>query len=70
MALTNLDKTTHLLLHVHGCVHCGGLIRREELEGRGHTTGIFSCPKCGVEGPLNLVISEVNGSPPTPPVSQ
>lgn len=65
MASTDLDKTTHPLLHVHVCVHCGSAIRREELEGRGHTTGIFPCPKCGVEGPLNLEIREVNGSEPT-----
>lgn len=56
-----------MLLHVHVCVHCGSAMRREELEGRGHTTGIFSCPKCGVEGPLNLEIREVNGSELTPP---
>lgn len=67
MAAPDLNKTNHSLLHVHVCVHCGSVIRREELEGRGHTTGIFPCPKCGVEGPLNLEIRDANGSEPTPP---
>ena len=49
----------HFLLHVHVCVHCGSAIRREELEGRAHAIGIFTCPKCGFEGPLNLEIREV-----------
>jgi predicted RNA-binding Zn-ribbon protein involved in translation (DUF1610 family) len=46
-------------LHFHVCVHCGSAIRREEYEGRALTSGIFPCPKCGVEGPLNVVIREV-----------
>lgn len=50
------------LVHVHVCVHCGAVYRREEMEGRVHTTGIFLCPKCGVEGPLNLEIREMNES--------
>lgn len=65
MVPTDPDKATHTLLHVHVCVHCDSAIRREELEGRGHTTGIFPCPKCGIEGPLNLEIREVNGSEAT-----
>jgi len=64
MELTDHDKTTHPLLHVHVCVHCKNAIRREELEGRGHTTGIFPCPKCGIEAPLNLEIRDMNGSGP------
>lgn len=66
MVPTDSDKTIHPLLHVHMCIQCNNAIRREDLEGRGHTTGIFPCPKCGVEGPLNLEIREVNGSEPTP----
>lgn len=50
------------LIPVHVCVHCGRAIRREELEGRAHTTGIFVCPECGAEGPLNLEIREMNES--------
>lgn len=55
-------KVKHSLLHVHVCVNCGGAIRREELEGRAHATGIFTCPKCGFDGPLNLEIREVEDS--------
>jgi predicted RNA-binding Zn-ribbon protein involved in translation (DUF1610 family) len=50
----------HRLLHVHVCVRCGSAIRREELEGRAHAIGIFTCPKCGFEGPLNLEIREMD----------
>jgi predicted RNA-binding Zn-ribbon protein involved in translation (DUF1610 family) len=57
-----LNKPNHSLLHVHVCVHCGRATRREELEGRAHTTGIFACPKCGSEGPVNLEIREVENS--------
>lgn len=52
------------LLHVHVCVRCGGVFRREEVNGRAHTTGIFFCPKCGVEGPLNIEIVELEFSEP------
>jgi predicted RNA-binding Zn-ribbon protein involved in translation (DUF1610 family) len=47
------------LLHFHMCVHCGSTFRREKYEGRALTSGIFSCPKCGLEGPLNVAIREV-----------
>lgn len=70
MLPTDSNRPHHHLLHVHVCVHCGREIRREELEGRGHTTGIFPCPKCGVEGPLNLEIRDTNGSESTPPKSE
>lgn len=43
-------------LHVHVCTHCGTPFRREEVEGRVHTTGLFLCPKCEIEGPLNVEI--------------
>jgi predicted RNA-binding Zn-ribbon protein involved in translation (DUF1610 family) len=44
------------LIHVHVCVHCGAISRRETFEGRALSSGIFTCPKCGEEGPLNLQI--------------
>lgn len=58
---TNLNKpndneTNDPFVHVHVCVHCGGAFRREEFEDRAHTTGIYLCPKCGLEGPLNIEI--------------
>ncbi len=45
------------LLHV--CVHCGSVFRREEYIGRAITSGIYHCPKCGLDGPLNIEIREV-----------
>jgi hypothetical protein len=47
------------LLHVHVCLYCAIAFRREEVEGRVHTNGLFVCPKCGTEGPLNIEIREV-----------
>jgi predicted RNA-binding Zn-ribbon protein involved in translation (DUF1610 family) len=44
------------LIHVHVCVHCGSIFRREDFEGRAITSGLFTCPKCGDEGPLNVEI--------------
>lgn len=48
------------LLHLHVCLHCASAFRREEVEGRVHTTGLFICPKCSKEGPLNIEIREVH----------
>jgi len=45
--------------HFHICVHCGGAFRREEFGARAITSGIYTCPKCGHEGPLNVEIREV-----------
>lgn len=47
------------LLHVHVCLHCTSVFRREEVEGRVHATGLFICTKCGKEGPLNIEIREI-----------
>ena len=52
MPTTVPNEMSHPLLHFHVCVHCGVSFRREEVEGRVHTTGLFLCPKCGREGPL------------------
>lgn len=48
------------LTHVHVCAHCGRAFRREVFEGRMHDTGIFACPNCGTEGPLNIEIRELD----------
>jgi len=55
----NTNEPSLLLLHVHVCLHCSCLLCREEMEGRVHTTGLFVCPRCGKEGPLNIEIQEV-----------
>jgi predicted RNA-binding Zn-ribbon protein involved in translation (DUF1610 family) len=45
--------------HVHVCIHCGAAFRREEFSGRAITSGIYTCPKCGLDGPLNVEVREV-----------
>jgi hypothetical protein len=55
-----------MLFPAHVCTRCGGVSRREALEGRMHLTGIFRCPKCGAEGPLNLEIREPSDFEPGP----
>jgi hypothetical protein len=54
------QKPQSSLLHVHVCSHCTHVFRREEVEGRVHTTGLFICLRCGREGPLNIEIREMN----------
>ncbi len=56
----NTKKQEMPLMHFHVCVHCGSPFRREEVEGRVHTTELFLCPKCGIEGPLNIEIREID----------
>ena len=60
MSGTASKEMNSSLLHFHVCVHCASPFRREEVEGRVHTTGLFLCPKCGTEGPLNIEIREIN----------
>ena len=45
--------------HFHVCIHCGSAFRREEFTGRAITSGVYHCPKCGLDGPLNIEIREV-----------
>lgn len=47
------------LIPVHVCIHCGATSKREAFEGRALNSGIFPCPKCGEEGPLNVEIKRV-----------
>jgi len=47
------------LMHVHVCPHCGYLLRREEVDGRQVASGMFHCPKCDLDGPLNMEIRDV-----------
>jgi len=60
-AMKNSNSPPAGLLHFHVCLHCRSPFRREEVEGRVHTTGLFVCPKCGKEGPLNIEIHEIDG---------
>jgi hypothetical protein len=54
--MNDLGSSLPVPVPVHKCVGCGGIFRREAFEGRMHLTGIFTCPSCGTEGPLNLEI--------------
>jgi predicted RNA-binding Zn-ribbon protein involved in translation (DUF1610 family) len=45
--------------HFHVCIQCGGAFRREEFGARAISSGIYTCPKCGHEAPLNVEIREV-----------
>ncbi|MDR3722869.1 MAG: hypothetical protein P4K83_00075, partial [Terracidiphilus sp.] len=57
--VTNESKDRDFpLLHVHVCVHCGSAFRREVFTGRAITSGVYRCPNCGIEGPLNIEIRE------------
>jgi predicted RNA-binding Zn-ribbon protein involved in translation (DUF1610 family) len=47
------------LLHVHVCIQCGHVLRREELDSRQVASGVIRCPKCGRDGPLNIEIREI-----------
>lgn len=53
---TDLAEPHEPFIHVHVCVHCGRASRREEFDDLAQTTGIYLCPECGVEGPLNIEI--------------
>lgn len=55
-----MRTTPDSFIHVHVCVHCGGVFRREEFEDRAQTTGIYPCSKCGKEGPLNIEIRAID----------
>jgi len=57
---TNLNEPDGPLIHVHVCVYCGNVFRREEFENRAQTTGIYLCTRCGKEGPLNIEIRTVD----------
>jgi predicted RNA-binding Zn-ribbon protein involved in translation (DUF1610 family) len=52
------EQNASNLIHVHACAHCGAIFRREAFEGRALTSGLFTCPKCGDEGPLNVEIRD------------
>jgi predicted RNA-binding Zn-ribbon protein involved in translation (DUF1610 family) len=68
--MSDTDEHKPDLNHFHECVHCGSAFRREEYEGRALTSGVYLCPKCGLEGPLNVVIREEECASPAVAVLQ
>lgn len=48
-------------VHVHVCVYCGNVRRREEISAREMGSGIFHCPNCESSGPLNVEILDWRG---------
>jgi predicted RNA-binding Zn-ribbon protein involved in translation (DUF1610 family) len=55
-----MDENDSGLIHLHICIHCGHARRRKDVEDREVSSGILHCPKCGLDGPLNI---EVRDSP-------
>jgi predicted RNA-binding Zn-ribbon protein involved in translation (DUF1610 family) len=53
------DRKIGELFHVHACIYCGFTRVREEVEIRELASGILHCPKCDLEGPLNVEIREM-----------
>ena len=47
-----------LFIHVHVCLNCGQILRREEADSREVASGMFHCSKCNCDGPLNIEIRE------------
>jgi predicted RNA-binding Zn-ribbon protein involved in translation (DUF1610 family) len=56
------DRSHRELAHYHACIHCGSRFRKEDFDGRTIATGIYPCSKCGLEGPLNIVIQPSDNS--------
>ena len=54
-----LDDRDTGLIHIHACIHCGHSRRREEVEDREISSGILHCPKCGIDGPLNVEVQDL-----------
>jgi hypothetical protein len=54
--------------HFRICIHCDSAFRREELSGKAIATGIYTCPKCGLDSPLIVEMREVKASDKTPDV--
>jgi hypothetical protein len=43
-------------IHVHICMNCTKVSRRDDPDGVPDLTGIFRCSVCGHEGPLNVQV--------------
>lgn len=61
--MANEDSTARgepQLVHVHVCIHSGHLLRWEQVDSQQVGSGIFHCPKCDLDGPLNLEIRDAS----------
>lgn len=56
----DLGDSQYPLIHVHVCSACGNTSHREEFDDGAQAKGIYSCSKCGKEGPLNIEIRHVD----------
>jgi predicted RNA-binding Zn-ribbon protein involved in translation (DUF1610 family) len=54
-----LEQSDALLAHRHVCIYCGDSRTREDVESREVSSGILHCPKCGLDGPLNIEIRDL-----------
>ena len=59
---SNSDRSQRGLSQFHVCIHCGSVYRRDEFDGTAVATGIYPCTKCGQDGPLNIVIRDVDAA--------
>ena len=55
---TNTPYANNPFIHVHICVRCGHASRREDFGDCEVVTGIYRCPKCHMDGPLNIQIHD------------
>lgn len=56
--IDTLDERVAGFLHLHICVHCGHPRTREDVKVREVSSGILHCPKCDLDGPLNIEVRE------------
>ena len=42
--------------HAHQCPKCGSIVKAEDIDLRTMATGVMTCPRCGVSGPINIQI--------------
>jgi hypothetical protein len=56
------DRSQRGLSQFHACIHCGSVFRRDEFDGTAVATGIYPCTECGHDGPLNIVIRDVDAA--------
>jgi hypothetical protein len=50
------------LMRFHVFIHCGHTRRCEKINIAEIRSGIFSCPVCGLDGPLNVEIRELSAA--------